>query len=75
MKMITSVLSVIQLIQPDPVISRLQHTCVVSKAAEASKQQSQSVSFVLEELAALFIHLWKASKQLQHASAGQEGDS
>lgn len=75
MKMITSALSVIQLIQADPVILRLQRTCVVSKATEASRQQSQSVTFVLEELAALFIHLWEASKQLQHASAAQEGDA
>lgn len=75
MKMITSALSVIQLIQPDPVISRLQRTCAVSKAAEASGQQSQSLTFVLEELVALFIHLRKAGKQLQHASAAREGDS
>lgn len=75
MKMITSALSIIQLIQPDPVILCLQHTCMVSKAAEASRQQSQLVTFVLEELAALFIHLSKVNKQLQQASAAGEGDS
>lgn len=45
------------------------------KSRRGERQQSQSLTFVLEELAALRIHLPKASKQLQRASATREGDS
>lgn len=39
------------------------------------RQQSQSLAFVLEELAALLIHMPSAGEQLRRASAAREGDA